>query len=69
MSTLKCECSVRWRAFWKATEVLVVGGEELLLEWKALAAPIYVPPGTGIRVELKEKIRRWKAYPLPEESP
>lgn len=51
------------------TEVLVVGGEELLLGWKALAAPTYVPPGAGIRVELTEKIRRWKPYPSPEESP
>lgn len=69
MTTLKCECAVRWRALGKRQKCLVVVGEELLLGWKALAAASHVPPGAGIRVGLTKETRRWKAYPLPENSP
>lgn len=53
----------------KATEVLVVVGEELMLGWKSLALLAYVPPGPGIMVRLTGEPSLVSASPLPEESP
>lgn len=71
MSTPKCECALRWKVLghtMKVAEVIVVGGGESKLGWKALAPLIYVPLRLGLGW-VTEEPTWWQACHLTEESP